>query len=218
MADIELLRRIGKQCFVLIYLIYKSRPVSVQELAADLGIHHETALAYLRKLADEQVATRTRIGWMPTVAGMQLVLPADAAAEIPREVAEKPREDAEIPRLLINNKEVKEIKNQEDKGLLINAAENPREEALKSAGIKKNGRTVGIFEAEHLMPEHIEAAREWLEKQYRGRYTTGLLISTLETIRAGDRPYMHRRGCACAACALIDGSNYASWEDLGGPG
>jgi len=231
--QIDFLSKVGRHAFVLIYLVVQSRPVTVSELARDLDINRETALAHLRKLAEFQAATRTRYGWLPTVAGRQLILPepvkeieapvdkVTGAQGHPPEVAEIPSLLTENPSPLINNKESLINIEVKESYLLISdlaekpppLADNPTWEALKKANIRRNKRTEDIYAAEHLTPQHVVAAEGYLRKRYGGRYTTGLLISTLETVQPGDKPIGHQVGCGCSACNSADGNRYSAWED-----
>lgn len=143
-----------------VYLAWLGQPARASEIAEALDMAHETVTRHLRDLADLDLVTKTRHGW---VLNPRII--REKSADNPR----KMNSTTTSINLLINQL----IESEEEVVVESKTADNPRKKRGKSAknlqtmlilGIAQNERTRALAAREHVdaqyITDHVEAARK----------------------------------------------------------
>lgn len=200
-SDVAFLRGIKKTALLLLCLVrLDGRPATARQVANILSADYETTCRQLHDLAALGMVTDTRIGWILTSGGSQLLLPAAMAVDNAVDnCAEKPRGDADsalnatvelgisaekprlnpppslAPLLPYSIKEEEEEEEAEERG---KTALN----ALKSVGVSLSPTLEDLVNSRpYITAEYVRAHAERLKRERK--WSTGLLITVL---RCGD--------------------------------
>jgi hypothetical protein len=227
---ITLLRNLKHTAAVFLALLYLDRPTSEVEISKLLEINPETTRRHLHSLAKSGLITRAfrYSGWILTVGGRQLVLPAanvNTSAENPRSYAENQRSSAENPRSPLKLRE-------SDRELTINLDNSLTDSLNLTADSEKSKllaklRSAGVYlkTAQDLVERFDDTSIELHLDYYR--YALGknlaqgpgwLVLSLKEDWQApiGFVPnWDHSPSCKCEACRAASTEKYREWEQPG---